>query len=189
MVRNCYTMIITKKVEIVYTQTLGTNVASLLWLHWSTFFNLMKLQCKQTVVTVWFLHRLCQQNPRHWYDKRNMDCKNQRNRMLDRRTDHILSFFACFSVIQKASKFCGQACRLELRLLAWRAMHGSTHRRKQWGRPWHKTIFLILANWTWGVPRVGIVKLFLMTTFSARKGNPTHYTLYWCTHCMHLYCI
>ena len=105
MVRNCYTMIITKKVEIVYTQTLETNVASLLWLHWSTFFNLVKLQCKQTVVTVWFLHRLCQQNPRHWYDKRNMDCKNQRNRMLDRRTDHILSFFACFLVIQKLPNF------------------------------------------------------------------------------------
>ena len=42
-----------------YTQTLGTNVASLLWLHWSPvlpynvclFFNLAKLQCKQTVVT------------------------------------------------------------------------------------------------------------------------------------------
>ena len=37
----------------MYTQTLGTNVASLLWLHWSPvlLFNLAKLQCKHTVVT------------------------------------------------------------------------------------------------------------------------------------------
>ena len=43
----------------IYTQTLGTNVASLLWLHSALvpstpiclFFNLAKLQCKQTVVT------------------------------------------------------------------------------------------------------------------------------------------
>ena len=44
------------KLVATYTQTLETNVASLLWLHWSLvllrlFFNLAKLQCKQTVVT------------------------------------------------------------------------------------------------------------------------------------------
>ena len=42
-------------VQALYLDT-GTNVASLLWLHWSPvllclFFNLAKLQCKQTVVT------------------------------------------------------------------------------------------------------------------------------------------
>ena len=71
--------------------------------------------------------------------------------MLDRRTDHILSLFARFRVVWKASKFCGQACRL--RLWAWRTMHGSMYRHKQCGRAWHKTL-LISANWTQGVPRV-----------------------------------
>ena len=74
--------------------------------------------------------------------------------MLDRRTDHILSLFARFRVVWKASKFCGQACRLELRLWAWRTMHGSMYRHKQCGRAWHKTILLISANWTQGVPCV-----------------------------------
>ena len=37
-------------------------------------------------------------------------------------------------------------------------------RRKQWGRPLHKTIFLILANWTRDVPRVGVLKRIYTTT-------------------------
>ena len=52
-------------------QTLGTNVANLLWLHWPPvllclFFNLAKLQCncKQTVVTD-FCIGFCQQNPHY----------------------------------------------------------------------------------------------------------------------------
>ena len=53
------TALITKIVENILFHTfvtLGTNVVSLLWLHWSPvllclFFNLAKLQCKQTVVT------------------------------------------------------------------------------------------------------------------------------------------
>ena len=31
---------------------------------------------------------------------------------------------------------------------------GSTHRRKKCVRSWHKTTFLISANWIWGFPRV-----------------------------------
>ena len=71
-------------------------------------------------------------------------------------TKELITFcpFSPFSRGLKSFQICGQACRLELRLWAWRDMHGLTHRRKQWGRPWHKTIFLILANWTLGVPRI-----------------------------------
>ena len=51
--------------------------------------------------------------------------------------------------LKKASKFCGQACRLELR------RHQSTDvKNVLCGRPWHKTIFLISTNWTRGFPCV-----------------------------------
>ena len=47
-----------------------------------------------------------------------MDSKNYRNRILGKRTDDVLSFFARFRMFEKASKFCGHVCRLDLRLWA-----------------------------------------------------------------------
>ena len=47
-----------------------------------------------------------------------MDCKNQRNQMVDGRIDHILSYFSHFHMFKKASKFCGHEYRLGLRLWA-----------------------------------------------------------------------
>ena len=47
---------------------------------------------------------------------KNMDCKNLRNRILSEGTDHILSLLVRSRMCKKASKFCGHACRLDLRL-------------------------------------------------------------------------
>ena len=119
------------------------------------FFNLAKLQCKQTVVTyfcIGFVNKIHSIGKgmikETWIAKiKEIACW----------TEELITFCP-FSPVsawsKKASKFCGQACRLELRLWAWRSMHGWMHKRKQWGRAWHKTIFLILANWTRGVPHV-----------------------------------
>ena len=119
------------------------------------FFNLASLQCKQTVVTdfcIGFVNKI------HIIGKGMIkETWIAKIKEIGCWTEELITFcpfFARFRVVWKASKFCGQACRLELRLSAWRAMNGSTHRRKQRGRPWHKTIFLILANCTRGVPRV-----------------------------------
>ena len=49
-------------------------------------------------------------------------------------------------------------------------IHGLTHTHKQWGRPWHKTIFLILANWTRGVPRVVTLQGFFHNIFAGGGG-------------------
>ena len=44
--------------------------------------------------------------------------KKKKKRMLDRITDRILSYFSCFHMFNKASKFCSHEYRLELKGLA-----------------------------------------------------------------------
>ena len=81
------------------------------------FFNITKLQCKQTVVThfcIWinFVNKISTVKI-----KRNMDCKKKKKKS-DVRSR--LMTFCPFSSIsawsKKASEFCGHACRLGLRL-------------------------------------------------------------------------
>ena len=98
------------------------------------FFNLAKLQRKQTVVTDFCLGFV---NKIHiigkgmikekWIAKMKSDVeqKNWSHFVLFHPFPRGLKGFQ----ILRSSKY-----RLELRLWAWRAMHGSTHRRKQWMR-------------------------------------------------------
>ena len=127
---------------------LGTNVASLLWLHWSPvllYTGIAKLQCKQTVVTDFCMSYV---NKIHVIGK-GMIKETWTAKIKEIRcwTEELLTYLSYssrfFLMFKRASKFYDLEYRLKLRLWAWRNTRRSTRSCKQCQRSWHKTIFLI----------------------------------------------